>query len=84
MAATLSKRRFYRGEITNGITLLGIALILIGVALVALPMIGKYVDLSKIPSWIIYVYRSNGFYFVTSPLLILLSLISLTIFILMR
>jgi hypothetical protein len=54
---------------------LGFAFILIGVALVVLPIIGKYIDLSQIPSWVIYIYRKNGFYFVTSPLLILLSLL---------
>jgi hypothetical protein len=65
-------------------TWLGVFLILLGVALVLIPVLGQYVDLSKVPSWLIYVYRSNGFYFVTSPLLILLSVISLIVFILRR
>ncbi len=59
------------------LTWLGIALILIGLALVLLPIIGSYVDFSQVPSWLIYVYRSDGFYFVTSPILIVLSLIAL-------
>ncbi len=65
-------------------TWLGVFLILLGVALVLIPVLGQYVDLSKVPPWLIYVYRSNGFYFVTSPLLILLSVISLIVFILRR
>ncbi len=66
------------------LTWLGIALILIGVALVLLPIVGKYVDLSQVPSWLIYVYHSDGFYFVTSPILIVLSLIALAVFLLRR
>lgn len=66
------------------LTWLGIALILIGVALVLLPIVGKYVDLSQVPSWLIYVYHSDGLYFVTSPILILLSLIALAVFLLRR
>jgi len=66
------------------LTWLGIALILIGAALVLLPVVGKYVDLSQIPSWLIYVYHSDGFYFVTSPLLLLLSLVSFIVFLLKR
>lgn len=60
------------------------SLILIGVALVLLPIIGRYVDLARIPWWLVYVYRSNGFYFVTSPLLIMLSLLSVVIHFLKR
>jgi len=59
-------------------------LILVGVALVLLPIIGKYVDLSQVPSWLVYVYHSDGFYFVTSPFLILLSLVALIVYLLAR
>jgi hypothetical protein len=58
---------------THPLTWLGIAFILLGVALVLMPFVGKYIDLSRMPSWLIYVYQSDGFYFVTSPLLIVLS-----------
>lgn len=66
------------------LTWLGIALILVGAALVLLPILGKYIDLSQVPPWLIYVYRSDGFYFVTSPLLLALSAISLITYFLMR
>ena len=61
------------------LTWLGIALILIGVALVLLPVLGKYVDFSQVPPWLIYIYKSDGFIFVTSPLLLLLSVVALII-----
>ncbi len=60
--------------------LLGISLILIGIAFVLIPIIGRFfteVDLEKIPWFLLYVYRRNGFVFVTSPILILVSVISL-------
>jgi hypothetical protein len=66
------------------VTLLGIAFILIGIALVLIPVIGNYVDLSRVPWWIIYVYRSDGFVFVTSPILLILSAVSIIIAILFR
>ena len=47
-------------------------------------MIGRYMDLSSIPSWLIYVYHSDGFYFATSPLLLLLSLVAFIIFLIIR
>jgi hypothetical protein len=49
-----------------------------------LPIVGRYIDVSKIPWWVIYVYHSDGFYFVTSPLLLILSLISIIIYFLSR
>jgi len=42
------------------------------------------IDLSRIPSWLIFIYRSNGFYFVTSPLLIGLSALSVILYFLMK
>lgn len=74
----------FKGGTTNAVTLLGIALILVGGALVVLPVVGRYIDLSRIPWWIIYVYHSNGFYFVTSPLLLLISLITFIFYIVKR
>jgi len=66
------------------LTWVGVVLIVIGVVLVLLPILGRYVDLTKIPWWLIYVYKSDGFYFVTSPLLIGLFVISVVTYLLMR
>lgn len=66
------------------LTWLGVALIFIGVALVLFPILGKYIDLSQVPSWLIYIYHNNGFYFVTSPLLLMLSLATVIVYFLTR
>lgn len=59
-------------------TALGLILILSGLILVALPFIARHLpSLEKMPWIIIWVYRKDGFYFVTSPLLIILSLVSI-------
>jgi hypothetical protein len=59
-------------------TAIGWMLILLGVLFVALPYISRLVpSVEKLPWYIVYVYRSDGFYFATSPLLIFLSLLSL-------
>ena len=58
----------------NPFNIFGVTLILIGVALLIVPIIAKIiptVDLEKIPWLILYVYRSDGFVFITSPLLII-------------
>ncbi len=78
-----SEVNYFSGAM-HPLTLLGIALILIGVALVLLPILGKYIDLSQVPPWLIYVYHSDGFYFVTSPLLLVLSLAVLIVYFLTR
>jgi hypothetical protein len=57
---------------------LGWMLIILGVVLVALPALVKLVPrMEGLPWWIIWVYRSNGFTFATSPLLIFISILSL-------
>ena len=66
------------------LTWLGIGFILIGVALVLVPILSKVIDLRAIPSWIVYFYRSDGFIFVTSPLLIILSIVSFLVYMLVR
>jgi hypothetical protein len=55
-----------------------------GVALVLIPVLGAHFDLSKIPSWLVYIYRSNGFCFVTSPVLIALSILSILGYLLVK
>jgi len=56
----------------------GWMLILLGVLLVAFPYLARLApSVERLPWYIVYIYRSDGFMFATSPLLILLSLISL-------
>ena len=57
---------------------MGWILILLGIIFVAMPYIARFVpDLDRIPWWILWVYRSDGFYFATSPILIFISIISI-------
>ena len=61
-------------------TSMGWILILLGAIFVALPYITRLVpSIERVPWFILYVYRRDGFYFATSPLLIVLSLLSLFI-----
>ena len=67
------------------ITLLGLLLIFSGVILVALPFIARNLpSIEKLPWILVWVYRRDGFYFITSPLLIIISLISLLLRVLGR
>ncbi|MFB6216078.1 MAG: hypothetical protein ABEJ72_03800 [Candidatus Aenigmatarchaeota archaeon] len=66
----------------ESMSLVGIILVLLGVTFLVIPAVGKYISLEDIPSWIIYVYENGNFYFVTSPLLIVLSLVVLVLHIL--
>ena len=66
-------------NLENPFTVFGVTLILIGIALLVIPIIGKIiptVDVQKIPWFILYVYRRNGFVFITSPLLIIIGIAS--------
>lgn len=59
-------------------TILGLLLIVSGLLLVLLPFLARHLpSLEKLPWIILWVYRRDGFYFATSPLLIIISLISL-------
>jgi hypothetical protein len=58
-------------------TVVGALLILMSIIFVALPYMEHVVpDLDRIPWIILWVYRSEGFTFATSPLLIIISVIS--------
>ena len=58
-------------------TSMGWILILLGTILVALPYLSRLIpNVEKIPWIILYVYKRDGFYFATSPILILLSILS--------
>ena len=57
---------------------MGIILIALGIILMALPLLGRYMpDLERLPWIIVWVYRWDGFYFATSPLLIIVSIVSI-------
>lgn len=57
---------------------MGYLLIILGLIFVALPMIVKVIpSIEKVPWIILWVYRRDGFYFATSPILIILSLLSM-------
>lgn len=69
----------------QSLTFVGIVLIVVGIILVILPFIARHIpNLEKVPWIIIWVYKSNGFLFATSPLLIILTIISLILSILKR
>jgi hypothetical protein len=62
------------------LTSIGIAFIIIGVALIMIPLIVKIIpsiSIERIPWIILWVYRKDGFTFATSPILIIIGLIYL-------
>jgi len=65
---------------------LGALFILLGVALFLIPLIARSGALSgvKIPWIILYVYHSDGFYFATSPILIIISIAGIILAMLRR
>ncbi len=62
-------------EWRNPFTVLGLFLIVIGALFVALPYVLKHLPtlerLEQVPWILLYVYRKNDFYFVTSPILLI-------------
>lgn len=65
-------------------TWIGLLLILLGLIFITLPILGQYVSLKNIPNWLIYTYRKNGFLFITSPILIVLSILLILINLLLK
>ena len=64
---------------------MGLLLILLGAILVLLPLLIKHAPmLEKLPPILVYVYRSGNFYFATSPILLIISAISILLFLLSR
>ena len=61
------------------IMLLGLSFILLGIAMLLLPLLSRLPPimqkLKEMPPILVYVYHHNGFYFVTSPILIIISAI---------
>lgn len=71
--------------LSRPLSFLGVLLIALGVVLVALPLIARYLpSLEKVPPILLWVYRSDGFYFVTSPILIIISLASILLWLIRR
>jgi hypothetical protein len=61
-------------------TTLGLILIASGLVLVLLPVIARQLPrLEDLPWFVVWVYRKDGFFFATSPLLIAISLVSLAL-----
>jgi hypothetical protein len=59
----------------------GLILILLGIILIAIPFLAKVSpSIEKLPTLLVWVYRSDGFYFVTSPILIIISVISIIVY----
>lgn len=66
-------------------TFLGLVLIILGVILVALPFISRFIpNIERVPWILLWIYRKDGFVFITSPILIIISMISLIIHLLSR
>lgn len=64
---------------------MGWILILLGIIFVAMPYLARVIpNVDRIPWWILWVYRSDGFTFATSPLLIFISILSIILNILRR
>ena len=65
---------------------LGAFFLLLGVAFFLIPILARSGSLSgvKMPWIILYVYQNNGFYFATSPLLIIISIAGIILAMLRR
>ncbi len=77
METTLSHEEMNAFGEHNPYTLVGILLILLGLIFVALPYFSRFIDFERIPWIILYVYKSDGFTFATSPLLLIISVLLL-------
>jgi hypothetical protein len=68
-------------EWRNPFTVLGFFLIVIGVLLLAVPYVVKHLPtlerLEQIPWILLYVYRKDDFYFMTSPILLIVGVVYL-------
>lgn len=59
----------------------GLILIVLGVILVAIPFLVKIApSIQNVSPILIWVYKGDGFYFVTSPIMIIISLVSLALY----
>ena len=61
-------------------TVIGIIFIVLGIILVILPLIAQYIpNLEKLPWIIIWVYKTDNFTFATSPILLIITILSFII-----
>jgi hypothetical protein len=59
-------------------SVIGWFLIILGIIFVTIPYLTRVIpNFERVPWFIIYVYKKDGFFFATSPLLILLSIVSI-------
>ncbi|MBS7644334.1 hypothetical protein KEJ26_07170 [Candidatus Bathyarchaeota archaeon] len=66
-------------------TWIGLIMIALGVLFILIPFIVKYAPaIEKLPPILVYVYRHNNFYFATSPILIIVSILSILAFLFSR
>lgn len=65
-------------EFCRTFIILGLILIVTGATLLALPLLLRFMPtlerLEKLPKILVYVYRYDNFYFITSPILIIAGL----------
>ena len=62
-------------------TLIGLVLVVAGLILIFLPLISQYLpSLEKIPWILLWTYKTENFVFITSPILIIITIISLVLF----
>jgi hypothetical protein len=64
------------------LTVLGLLLVIIGALLLSIPYLVKHVPtlerLEKVPAILLYVYRKDSFFFITSPILLIVGAVYLT------
>lgn len=63
--------------------ILGLLFLVLGVIFLAVPFLSKLVpSIEKLPPILFWVYKKDGFYFATSPILIIISVISVLLYLL--
>lgn len=61
--------------------LIGLIMIILGSFLILIPYLAKYFkNIDKVHPMLVYVYRHNNFIFITSPILIVMSVLSILLF----
>jgi len=72
-------------EMQRMTTVLGILFLVLGALMLLLPFLERSLpSLNELPWFLIYVYRRGDFFFVTSPILIILSLLSVVLYVVSR